>query len=91
MNVSNDDRRLSQRKLGGTSRLEDHRVKSLPGLNSNDIVQYAGHITVDEQKNGNLFYWFFEAQKVDSAKGESVPHISTMKFMFMSLFINNLH
>ena len=40
----------------------DHKVSKLPGLpNSLSITQYAGHINVDEAKNGNLFYWLFES------------------------------
>ena len=58
---------LHGRRLASSS---DHRVKTLPGLNPRlDIVHYAGHITVDEAKGGNLFYWLIEAQKVDPATG----------------------
>lgn len=40
---------------------EDHRVKSLPGLSSSvNLVHYAGHLTVDVERSGNLFYWLFE-------------------------------
>ena len=47
-----------------------HLVKNLPGLDENErIVHYAGHLTVDEEKGGNIFYWLIEAQTVDPAKG----------------------
>ena len=48
-----------------------HLVKNLPGLDENErIVHYAGHLTVDEEKGGNIFYWLIEAQTVDPAKGQ---------------------
>ena len=49
------NRRLSD---SGTS----HRIDKLPGLEE-EIVQYAGHINIDEAKNSNIFYWLFEAPK----------------------------
>ena len=54
----NDGRRL----LGGAAvKPEDHRVVSLPGLSpSINLVHYAGHLTVDSAKGGNIFYWLFE-------------------------------
>ncbi len=40
----------------------DHKIDKLPGMPSNVVLtQYAGHINVDETKNGNLFYWLFES------------------------------
>ena len=48
-----------------------HLVKNLPGLDENErIVHYAGHLTVDEEKGGNIFYWLIEAQTVDPLKGK---------------------
>ena len=47
-----------------------HLVKNLPGLDESErIVHYAGHLSVDEEKGGNIFYWLIEAQTVDPAKG----------------------
>ena len=48
---------------------ESHRVKNLPGLKDTNIVHYAGHITVDPEKGGNLFYWLIEAQEVNPTTG----------------------
>lgn len=43
-----------------------HLVKNLPGLKeSENIVHYAGHLTVNEEKGANIFYWLIEAQLVD--------------------------
>ncbi len=59
-----------RRKLFTTQRLksEDHLVTSLPGLNVKDLEfnQYAGHIMVDSNKGGHLFYWLFESKKDDA-------------------------
>jgi carboxypeptidase D len=37
-----------------------HSIENLPGLTAK-LVQYAGHITIDEQKSSNVFYWLIEA------------------------------
>lgn len=44
--------------------IESHRVTSLPGLTppNASIVHFAGHINVDSQNDGNIFYWLFESQ-----------------------------
>lgn len=40
----------------------DHLISNLPGLPADSgLVQYAGHITVNQTSGGNLFYWFFES------------------------------
>ena len=40
---------------------EHHRVGALPGLKAgSNIVNYAGHITINEKKGANIFYWLFE-------------------------------
>jgi Serine carboxypeptidase len=60
---------VTSRKLQPLSPLT-HLVKNLPGLaESEKIVHYAGHLTVDEEKGGNLFYWLIEAQNVDPRTG----------------------
>lgn len=42
----------------------DHKVTNLPGLTGNaDLVHYAGHLLVDKQKQGYIFYWLFERPK----------------------------
>jgi carboxypeptidase C (cathepsin A) len=38
-----------------------HRVSMLPGLEEPEPVHYAGHVTIDESKGSNIFYWLFEA------------------------------
>ena len=49
---------------------ESHRVTSLPGLAvDSKIVHYAGLLTVDAEKEGNMFYWLIEAEGVDPATG----------------------
>jgi hypothetical protein len=41
---------------------ESHRITNLPGLDSSvSLVQYAGHLTIDESSRSNFFYWLFEA------------------------------
>ena len=40
----------------------DHKVNNLPGL-TGDLVHYAGHLMVDKQKQGYIFYWLFEKPK----------------------------
>eukprot|EP01041_Mallomonas_annulata_P003070 gene3070-6020_t len=40
---------------------EDHKVSSLPGLSSNSMNHFAGHLTVYPSKGNNIFYWLFEA------------------------------
>ena len=54
---------------------ESHRVTSLPGLAvDSKIVHYAGLLTVDAEKEGNMFYWLIEAEGVDPVTGtHSVP------------------
>lgn len=37
-------------------------VTSLPGVDHLGEKQYTGYITVDSNKNGNLFYWLFESR-----------------------------
>jgi hypothetical protein len=60
---------------------ESHRVTSLPGLKESEkIVHFAGHINVDEQAEGNIFYWLIEAQTVDPATG--------FKHAFICVYIN---
>jgi hypothetical protein len=67
------DHATGRRQLAAVSTptVDGHRVKNLPGLKSGTkIVHYAGHITVDEPKGGNLFYWLIEAEGVDPATGK---------------------
>lgn len=60
---------VTSRKLQPLTPLT-HLVKNLPGLaESEKIVHYAGHLTVDEEKGGNIFYWLIEAQNVDPRTG----------------------
>lgn len=60
---------VTSRKLQPLTPLT-HLVKNLPGLSESEkIVHYAGHITVDEEKGGNIFYWLIEAQNVDPRTG----------------------
>ena len=50
-------RRILAESLGS-----DHKVRQLPGLRDK-LTHFAGHITVDPDKGGKLFYWLFEAPK----------------------------
>ena len=51
--------------------LQAERIKSGPlssyGQPGSSLSSYAGYITVDEPTGSNLFFWLFEAQRVDPA------------------------
>lgn len=54
----------TQSKTTTTLNPEDHRVINLPGLDTESagtMKQYAGHLPVDMNNEGFLFYWLFEA------------------------------
>ena len=57
---------------GGTVQAADpaHRVSSLPGQPAVRFGQYAGYVTVDEEKGRALFYWLVEA---DHRKASTMP------------------
>eukprot|EP01038_Epipyxis_sp_PR26KG_P014036 gene14036-18824_t len=59
------------RRLLETFTVDDHKVRSLPGISDSliNFNHYAGHILVDPVKNGQLFYWLFEAP----SKSEDLP------------------
>jgi len=44
--------------------IAEHRITNLPGIDNSLIkfAQYAGYITVNEEKGRNFFYWFVESQ-----------------------------
>jgi hypothetical protein len=65
---------------------EAHRVQSLPGYGPlNNIISYAGYIPVsDNQRKGNLFYWFFE--KLDNTTPVSNTPI-TLWYVFLCALI----
>jgi hypothetical protein len=45
------------------------RVPRVPGQTFNtSFAQYAGYVTVSEQRGAALFYWFFEAEKDPASK-----------------------
>jgi serine carboxypeptidase-like clade II len=45
------------------------RVPRVPGQAFNtSFAQYAGYVTVSEQRGAALFYWFFEAEKDPGSK-----------------------
>jgi serine carboxypeptidase-like clade 2 len=46
-----------------------HRVHNLPGAPSDlSLVHYAGHLPVEDQGLGKLFYWLFESPEEDVSK-----------------------
>jgi len=43
----------------------DYFVKSLPGLpNNSNLKQHAGHITIDEKTNSNVFFWLIHNRHI---------------------------
>lgn len=47
-----------------------HRVDSLPGQPAVRFNQYAGYVTVNEEKGRALFYWLVEA---DHTRASTMP------------------
>eukprot|EP00253_Pinus_taeda_P005727 PITA_05727 len=47
---------------------EADRVVNLPGQPPVDFAQYAGYVTVNQERGRALFYWFFEATQNASQK-----------------------
>ena len=67
-----------------------HLVTDLPGLKDvHKIVHYAGHLTVDKIKGGNIFYWLIEAQTVDPLTGPSYLSCLSYNFMTFYLYLSN--
>jgi len=48
--------------------IPEHLITYLPGIDNSRINfrQYAGYITIDENKGKNFFYWFVESQRSPS-------------------------
>ncbi|CAO2823807.1 unnamed protein product [Amaranthus hypochondriacus] len=46
----------------------DHLVTNLPGQPAVDFSHYAGYVTVDDQNQRALFYWFYEASSQSHEK-----------------------
>ena len=47
------------------------RVVGLPGAGAN-VTSHAGFLTVNKERNSNLFFWFFESQQVPPAEAPVV-------------------
>lgn len=48
----------------------NHKVTSLPGLSPEvSLNHFAGHLPVNKEGTGQLFYWFFEAE-IDPDNGQ---------------------
>lgn len=56
------DEDRTSRKLSIATSHTQHRVDKLPGLFPSNLVHYAGHILVDPENGGHLFYWLFETE-----------------------------
>ena len=66
---------------------ESHLVTNLPGLKDiHKIVHYAGHLTVDRRKGGNIFYWLIEAQTIDPLTGIMILIKSNYSMAIITLF-----
>jgi len=59
---------LAQTLLGVSSLPEADKISSLPGQPRVKFQQYSGYITVDDQHQRALFYYFVEAQKDPTSK-----------------------
>ncbi|CAO3608033.1 unnamed protein product [Cunninghamella blakesleeana] len=69
---------------------EDYLITSLPGININALPfdQYAGHIEVSPETNGNLFFWMLEQEKAKTTNKlifwlNGGPGCSSMDGMFL--------
>ncbi|XP_047151923.1 serine carboxypeptidase-like 45 [Vigna umbellata] len=59
---------LAQTLVGVTSLPASDKISSLPGQPHVKFQQYSGYITVDDQHQRALFYYFVEAQKDPTSK-----------------------
>jgi len=59
---------LAQAFVGVSSLPESDRISNLPGQPQVKFQQYSGHITVDDQHQRALFYYFVEAEEDPASK-----------------------
>ncbi|KAI9307926.1 Alpha/Beta hydrolase protein [Cunninghamella echinulata] len=69
---------------------EDYKVISLPGIDIKELSfdQYAGHIEVSPESDGNLFFWMLEQEKAKTTNNLIIwlnggPGCSSMDGMFL--------
>ena len=87
---------LAQTLVGVSSLPEADKISNLPGQPRVEFQQYSGYVTVDDQNQRALFYYFVEAEENPSSKPlvlwlnggiYALLCINTIYIIFVQLFI----